>query len=543
MRHTLLLALLLGCPADDATETSSTESQPTATGSDSDDTEPQIPFLAGRDFWPNDISTVDFIADPSKGESGWFASDSIVYHDQVYVFLMLYGQIWLYNYDLTTGELTPAQDEVLMEPEDNEDSPDHLVASNVAAQPCRPFDAVDQPLTADADGVCRLPDLGVNPDTLVLTDADGDEISDYTHVPGHLDEDGTAWDDGVVVETGCEGLTATYQWSTCSMEGEDAYACPVSLEDDAPLGACTWFMLYEGEHKDPEDTDDRSSRYLILANAHNPLTPWVKHTNGDGVLTLEDVRIAVTGKHHPKDTREDTSFASVPDIWFDPTDEVWRVWLTVEAGEASAQFYSESPDDGLTWGIDRHETRIDCYDQEAGDYDPTVCTHVAWEEDAEPPNDPDTPRTPDAVDFAVMDHPLRTEGGNEVAVLITAANSTCSDQPREGAFLFTEHDDGGDMSDGTLYRWVHEVLADDQTGIIVAAHRDGVCDIVLHDFNVSQWDEDKYLMFFTQVPPNGVHVAGSGFACSDYIDDDGDGLVDYGEDPDCESPTDDDESQ
>ena len=74
---------------------------------------------------------------------------------------------------------------------------------------------------------------------------------------------------------------------------------------------------------------------------------------------------------------------------------------------------------------------------------------------------------------------------------------------------------------------------------VIAANRSGDCTIVLHDFNVTQVDTDKYVMFFTQVPANGVHVAGSGFACSNFVDDDGDGTVDYGHDDNCQSPTDD----
>jgi hypothetical protein len=164
---------------------------------------------------------------------------------------------------------------------------------------------------------------------------------------------------------------------------------------------------------------------------------------------------------------------------------------------------------------------------------------VRWNDGAVPPDDPNTSRNPDAVDFAVMDHPRGAPG--EVAILFTAANAGCPNGPHAGAFLFGSHPDGGDLSDGSAYTWHHQSLTDPDNGLVIAANRSGDCTIVLHDFNVTQVDTDKYVMFFTQVPANGVHVAGSGFACSNFVDDDGDGTVDYGHDDNCQSPTDDSE--
>jgi hypothetical protein len=527
---------------------------------------PLAAAVPGRDFWPADLTAVDFIAPPTEGTDQFFASDSVLYEGTVYVFVYHTQALYLATYDLDSGALDIDLDRPLLEPSGEADTPDEFAVTNVAVQPCRARRVVDVPLEWDG-AVCRLPNIGVDPDSLSLRSTapaeepapepakggcgcgggatpapaptTGDPSGRFTFERGR-DDGTTRTTDGLRPADpteSCEDLVATYDYTICSL-GDDAWRCPVPGEEDV-RGACGWFMMWESEGEIDGNDSSPNDRVVNLAHAAVPGGPWEKYAEDGGTtLTPEDVRVRFTGPHAPEHTWTKQSFASVPDLWFDPVDGVWRMWITGEAGLQSAMWYLDSPDDGLTWGIDTYGVDVDCWSDDLGDYDPAVCTQVAWEGDG-PPNDPETSRTPDAVDFCVYDDP--EAAGNEVAVMFTAANSACIGEPREGAFLFGRHPDGGDQRSGVDYTWEQSVEMDAETGLVIAYDRTGDCSVVLHDFNITQVADSRYVMFFTQVPPNGIHVAGSGFACSDFADNDGDGETDFGFDPDCESPTDDSE--
>lgn len=504
-------------------------------------------FMAGRDFWPADLAQVDFIAPPTVGSEGTFSSESFFYDGQVYVLVFRNDQLYLGTYDLDSGALDFDTDgPPALAHAEADDAPDRTI-TNVVVAACRSRTRTDAPLTWSAEtGSCLLPDLGVDPASLLLTRSasggcgcGGEVVPDYVVEPGS-DARGRVTDGVRMAETpdACDAWTASYTYTDCSLPGTDRWRCPVSEDEGAAKGACASFMMWESEGAIDGNPQTPPDRMVSLAHAARPTGPWVKWMeDGRTVMTEDDVRVKATGPHMPGDQWTGLTFASVPDLWYDEKDQVWRMWITVEAGEGSAGFYTESADDGLSWGITRRERSIDCWSDELDAYDPELCTRVRWKDGAVPPDDPNTSRNPDAVDFAVMDHPRGAPG--EVAILFTAANAGCPNGPHAGAFLFGSHPDGGDLSDGSAYTWHHQSLTDPDNGLVIAANRSGDCTIVLHDFNVTQVDTDKYVMFFTQVPANGVHVAGSGFACSNFVDDDGDGTVDYGHDDNCQSPTDD----
>ena len=78
---------------------------------------------------------------------------------------------------------------------------------------------------------------------------------------------------------------------------------------------------------------------------------------------------------------------------------------------------------------------------------------------------------------------------------------------------------------------------------------DPTCADLLHDFTVTGVGPGKYVMLYQPVfrldgdleQSDGVYLSASGFACSNFVDDDGDGDIDYGGDTGCQSPTDDSE--
>lgn len=508
--------------------------------------EPILAAMPGRDFWPADLVTVDFIAPPTEGLATYFASDSFWYGEVLYVLIFHNNRTFLAEYDLETGYLDIDTSRALLAPSGVAGTPDELAITNIAVAPCAERSRDAQPLVWDpVDELCRLPDLGVDPDSVVLSQAPGgcgcgDDAAPegWSFVAGRDDgerqtTDGLVFDSPVV----CEELLASYRFTNCSLD-EDPWRCASDSDEDASFGVCSYFMVFESEGE-IDGIETPPDRVINLAHAAQPTGPWRKWAEeGRESMTVEDIRVKVTGPHMPNDVWAGLSFASVPDLWYDPTDKVWRMWITAEGENGSAMFYMDSPDDGLSWGITEYHRSIDCWNNEMKDYDPALCARVDWAPDATPPDDPDTSRQPDAVDFAVYDYPGE-DPSQHVAVMFTAANSACLDQPREGAFLFGDHPDGGDQGDDVLYRWHRAVEMDSETGLVVAYDRTGDCAVVLHDFNITQIAADKYVMFFTQVPPNGVHVAGSGFACSDFEDNDGDGATDYGVDPDCLSPTDD----
>ena len=91
---------------------------------------------------------------------------------------------------------------------------------------------------------------------------------------------------------------------------------------------------------------------------------------------------------------------------------------------------------------------------------------------------------------------------------------------------------------------------DPSGGTLLSPDRsDPSCLDLLHDFTITSPSPGRYVMLYspvfrtghTEEAPVGVFLSASGFACSNFLDDDGDGDIDWGMDDGCLSPSDDSE--
>ncbi len=511
-------------------------------------------FVAGRDYWPHDVSTYDFRILPESEVHPWAVVDAVVTQEgEVQVAVMYQGSMLLAPYDLVTGKLAIDEAITLLTPSSSPTAPDFEGLANTSMAQCRPIQNDSQPLTWDVESeLWRLPGIGVEPDSIEFnaTSKTGPDCAPRVEAwfPGQLDGEGVRTTDGLVlsgIDDCASPILVSYASTTCSLEDDAAWHCPLDATGDV-VGACKWFMIYEAQKR---LGDNIFARMLLLAHAAELKGPWLKHSPTGGAEPGPDDVVLRSSPPHNKfdsDNPDLDSFASAPDLWWDPVQEVWRLWFVAEVGADSgpATRSTESHDDGLHWGIERSQRPVECWSEEAGTWDTTVCEAMTWDLDAEPPDDPNTDRSPEVVDVSVITFPGESADSSHVLSIFAGANTACQPEPKWTGYLFGEHDNGG--AGGSGWRWWSDVLADPERGVSVSADRlDSECNIQLHDFTVLVVKPDQFLLFFQPLDLShgflGSYVVGSGFECSNYVDDDGDGRIDFGEDPDCLSPTHDDE--
>jgi hypothetical protein len=434
-----------------------------------------------------------------------------------------------------------------------EDAADVGAISNATIRPCAPQQAEDVALEHDpATGLWRTPHLGIDADSVTLDGGGACEpsLGPAGVVPGYVDAQGERSFDAIDVAGCAEGVTASYAWTSCSLEGEAAWRCPLLDDRDGDpatteLGACTWFLIYEGNAAPPGSGARQFDLRLFLAHGASLHAPFRKYTaDGGDDPTLADARIASTVPHGLSDI-EGSSWASVPSLYWDEPARLWRVYFTAEVSSGSAQWYAESADDGLTWGVDGHRAAsVDCWDAAVGAPDEAACRAVTWAEAHTPADDPRTGRTPDAVDAQVIPWPGPEREEGRVLMLFCGANPRCGPGPRWGSYGAGWHPNRGDAS--ATWASIDAVAADPEHGVLVTPDAaDDECADQMHDFTVAEVAEGRYVMLYQPVwvdgaaqESDGVYLSASGYACSNFADDDGDGAVDYGVDDGCSSPLD-----
>jgi hypothetical protein len=402
--------------------------------------------------------------------------------------------------------------------------------------------------------------IGVDPSTIFVAGTGGSCLS-VSMTPGSFEngyKEGESYfydEIGLSNKGSCSSFTADYSYTNCSLEGEAAFHCPMAYNPDIDLdveyGYCKLIMLYEGKTGD--------DRVLLLAHAQELVTDdvewdlWQRYLPSEGEYpTAEDVLIKDDGPHLGGEAGE-YSFVSVPTLIYDAGDMVWRAWFVTAdhddvSGTTSAVRYSESPDDGLQWGIGSYSIGRDCWITDSEEYDPTACEALDWT--VEPPNDDFTLEIPDIVDPEVL--PLQLDENPydlELGMMFKGADRTCGTPPPEssdptmGVLLFQHHQDFGDQSSSIYWNWDTYVFADTVDGVVASDHVTACEEEYVMDPEIVQFSVNKYILFANVSDEGGIRVLGSGFQCSDFIDNDSDGGTDFGSGPshdvNCLSPTDD----
>ncbi len=351
----------------------------------------------------------------------------------------------------------------------------------------------------------------------------------------------------------CTSFYTDYDYTNCSLTGTEAFHCEMAVDPDGDggteYGFCKFFMIYEGH----TDSGPPSDRYFLLAHAQEIDGPWQKHIAGDYPI-YDDVRIGNTSAHGGGDPDE-FSFVSVPDLVYDSGEEVWRMWFVTEDSTNPSIRYSESADDGLSWGVSSYGQPIDCWDSGSSSFDSGACTEIAWTSaSVEPPDDGDTDRDPDIVDPAVVVLDADVDSDLDLGMMFTGADETCGSgsAPEWGVFLWQVHEHLGDQSGGEKWAWEDNVHVDSSHGRVMdkdPANCPSDLDPVdidddrVFDPTIVKYATDQYIMFYND--DDSVYVAGSGFECSDFGDsnEDLDLDADFPDDGECDSPTDDNEEE
>ena len=317
------------------------------------------------------------------------------------------------------------------------------------------------------------------------------------------------------------------------------------------LGYCKHFLIYEGQAHLNADSTVPDDHHLLLAHAQDIMGPWQKHLYGsDSFPGSDDVVIANRAPHEGSSTPDVYSFAGVPDLIYDGDDQVWRMWFVAEDTSMAPLRYAESTDDGLTWGFGTNASQpIDCWDGTSSAHDTGLCKLIEWDSTAVPPDFSPTSKVPDAVDpaFAVVDY----DGDNtaELLMFTTSVDDDCDTNSGLGdpaVFLVSAHEAMGDQSTGIQWEWLSNVYLDNTTGIVLEEDT-AVCegddadysdkDDGVADPTVVKFADGKWIMFLQM--NFKIYASASGFQCSDFIDNDSDGDVDFPDDVSCLSPTDD----
>ena len=307
-------------------------------------------------------------------------------------------------------------------------------------------------------------------------------------------------------------------------------------------------MLYAGA------SDSFQENSLLLAHAQEVDGTWTRYPgDADTLPDSDDVVLFNTGPH-PWDTDgDDYSFTGVPDLFWDNSDDVWRMWFSGAPVGNPGTLYSESADDGLTWGIT--STRVagaDCWDGSA--HDTGVCKFLTWNATpGDPPDNQDMDASPPWDDPGVLKADIVGDTEPELLMFATAADGACDSDAGEGqnaVTLVSYHKNQGDQTEASDSDWIWKDVVDadslhgvvlDQSYTCPSGGTNNVNDPTPATYPLSGGGTG-YMLFFAM--GGSMYVSASGFECSNFQDDtsDTDTLVDYsGDTLGCNSPTDDSE--
>lgn len=498
----------------------------------------------GRDFVP-----ADWAADGEldlDGRSNFVLVDAFVDRAELWLFYIdpaLPGAVRVDRWDPTTGPLGSfsGSPSTVLTPDTGAGSVEAHGINSAQVAACAPVPVTNDPLTWDGSR-WRTSHIGVRLGRIVVTGSGGAcagvKVRTGTSVDGYLDGSTATTDGFALVGTGsCTSFTASYEYSTCGFQGAAAWRCPVEPDPvpdaDAELGACRYLMMYEASHDGDGDATTPDDRVLLTAHASRIDSAWTRYLPSGGTTpTAADVRVSNTSQHTPTSPAGENSFVSVPTLWYDRAQALWRMWFVSEDTGRPSVRYTESDDDGQSWGIGGGlGGGIDCWDGAA--FDAAACSEIAWV-GTPPPDSTDGAdnRTPDAVDPEVYSADLTPRPGAELAMMVTGGDDACPDADW-GVQLVQAHPASGDQSTGHRWLWLSATAADPNHGVVVDADR-GVCGgAKVLDPEVVRW-HGGYLAFFNAA--GGIHAAASGYSCSNQLDDDGDGGADWPDDPDCDAP-------
>ncbi len=496
---------------------------------------------AGRDFVPNDWAREGLL--DVDGASAYSLVDVVVDGGNVWVLYIdpaYLGSFRLDRFDPATGRLAGAASTVFTH-DARAGSVEQSGINSGQIGRCAAVAVTDDPLWWDGSR-WRTTHIGVDANTVTVRGSGGAcpfvAMAKGSEVPGYLD--GTALTlDGFSLQNGgsCTGFTADYSYSTCSFAGAAAYRCPVVpdpvADGDAELGACRYLMMYEAARDGDADPTTPDDRALLVAHARDLAGTWKRYLPSRNTIPAAvDVRVANTSQHTGFAPANENSFVSVPTLWYDDAQRLWRMWfVTEDVGRPSVR-YTESDDDGRSWGVGGGSGGgIDCWDGAA--FDSGACEEIAWR-GALPPDstDGDDTRSPDAVDPEVYVADLGARAGAELAMMVTGGDGACADADW-GVQLVQFHHEGGDQSNGDAWKWVSSTAADPTWGVVLDKDRSTCGGAKILDPEIVRW-RGGYLAFFNA--SGGVHAAASGYGCSNFDDDDGDGDTDWSEDGGCAWP-------
>lgn len=506
-----------------------------------------IAAIPGRDFVPADWATSGSLE--VAGAESFILLDAFALGAEtwlLYIDPATPGTITLDAYDPTDGPTgaMSGSPTIVLAPDTTAGSVEARGLNAAQLARCSTKHVTGVPLAWDG-ALYRTNHIGVLPSSLRVSGNGGVcsslRVTRGSVTPGY--ENGATYTtDGFALSNPgtCVNFTAAYDFTTCSFAGTAAYRCAMSpdpvADADAERGACQFFLMYEAisdGDNDPGTIDDRA---LLTAHARDLDGTWTRYLpSGATVPGLTDVRVRNTSEHGGDGGANLHSFVSVPTLWYDAGTGLWRMWfVTEEAGGASIR-YSESDDNGQSWGIGGGAgSTIDCWT--GTQFDDTACTGIAWT-GTPPPDDVTVPdiRSPDTLDPEVLYGNFDGLPGSELGMMFTGGDDGCADGDW-GVQLWQLHREGGDQSNGTNWTWTSAVAADAVDGVVIDLD-DTACASggTLMDAEIVPYRRG-YLGFFNA--RGGIHVAGSGYRCSDFADNDASGATDWPADADCANPWD-----
>lgn len=506
-----------------------------------------IGAIPGRDFVPSDWTASGSIE--IDGSEEFVLLDAFALGAEtwiLYVDSVTPGTITIDRYDPTvgaTGALLGTPSTVLT-PDTTAGSVEARGLNSAQLGRCSTKHVAGDPLTWDGT-VYRTSHIGVQPASVRVSGNGGAcsslRVSPRSVTPGY-ENGATLTTDGFGLSSpgSCVNFTADYDFTTCGFAGAAAYRCEMSpdpvADADTETGACRYLMVYEAVSdgdNDPTTVDDRA---LLTAHARDLDGTWERYLpSGATTPGPTDIRIENTSEHAGDGGANLHSFVSVPSLWYDAKTALWRMWFVTEDAGGPSIRYSESDDDGQSWGIGGGTgAPIDCWT--GTQFDDTACTEIAWT-GTPPPDDltlPDT-RSPDTLDPEVLYGNFDGLPGSELGMMFTGGDDGCADGDW-GVQLWQLHRDGGDQSSGTNWTWSAAVAADGVDGVVMDRD-DSSCASAgtIVDAEIVPYRRG-YLGFFNA--HGGIHVAGSGFRCSDFADNDASGTTDWPADADCANPWD-----